>query len=319
MASDEYVATLEARNRYLEQLFKEQQGLFAVDAPDALAQSDWRAIVGTFRNDSFYESAMRSGQKWRRSEYDEVPVKSSRRRKEPQEELPLGSVAQKQVAREGVIPYLDVARKVLASDGILTGAQIWDNAERHPEVCDRMIRPFRRPKQPHVALAFSLANDIKKEKQDVTYVSDFHRSSGNPARYSLKTIRQLEGVLDDQAAVLEKLGAEALLEQMQKTSGRPVARRTVAGLQVYSRDPHVVAYVRLRAQYKCEQCGEVGFAKDNGTPYVEVHHLIPLSEGGDDTIENAAALCATCHRRLHFGRDRKQRLAELRLRFAGGC
>ncbi|WP_415874108.1 HNH endonuclease [Domibacillus aminovorans] len=34
----------------------------------------------------------------------------------------------------------------------------------------------------------------------------------------------------------------------------------------------------------------------NGTPYLEVHHVIPLSKGGDDTVVNAQSLCPNCHR-----------------------
>jgi len=40
--------------------------------------------------------------------------------------------------------------------------------------------------------------------------------------------------------------------------------------------------------------------KDN-TPYLEVHHKIQLAEGGEDSIENAIAVCPNCHRELHFG------------------
>jgi 5-methylcytosine-specific restriction protein A len=28
---------------------------------------------------------------------------------------------------------------------------------------------------------------------------------------------------------------------------------------------------------------------------------VMLAEGGEDTVENALALCPNCHRRLHFG------------------
>ncbi|MEC5166165.1 putative HNH restriction endonuclease [Flavobacterium sp. PL11] len=45
------------------------------------------------------------------------------------------------------------------------------------------------------------------------------------------------------------------------------------------------------------------FLRDNGnTPYLEVHHKKPLAEDGDDTIENAFALCPNCHRHAHYGK-----------------
>ena len=40
--------------------------------------------------------------------------------------------------------------------------------------------------------------------------------------------------------------------------------------------------------------------KDN-TPYLEVHHKIRLSDGGEDTIDNVVALCPNCHRKAHYG------------------
>jgi 5-methylcytosine-specific restriction protein A len=72
---------------------------------------------------------------------------------------------------------------------------------------------------------------------------------------------------------------------------------------VFRRNPDVVAEVLLRANGKCELCrADAPFvrAKDM-SPYLEVHHRIPLSDEGDDSIENALALCPNCHRRLHYG------------------
>lgn len=42
---------------------------------------------------------------------------------------------------------------------------------------------------------------------------------------------------------------------------------------------------------------EVGYK----SPYLEVHHIIFLAQGGDDTVDNAEALCPNCHRRKHYG------------------
>jgi predicted HNH restriction endonuclease len=59
-------------------------------------------------------------------------------------------------------------------------------------------------------------------------------------------------------------------------------------------------------------CKSQLFYRDDNTPYLEVHHVMPLGEGGDDTLENAAALCPLCHRELHFGKLRLQKRAVLR-------
>lgn len=73
--------------------------------------------------------------------------------------------------------------------------------------------------------------------------------------------------------------------------------------EIYRRNPDVVVEVLLRAKGICERCKENApfiRAKD-GTPYLEVHHIVQLALGGEDTVENAIALCPNCHREAHFG------------------
>ncbi len=71
----------------------------------------------------------------------------------------------------------------------------------------------------------------------------------------------------------------------------------------YRRNPDVINEVLFRADGICESCRSAApfFRKSDGNPYLEVHHRIPLAEGGDDTVENAVALCPNCHRERHFG------------------
>jgi 5-methylcytosine-specific restriction endonuclease McrA len=72
---------------------------------------------------------------------------------------------------------------------------------------------------------------------------------------------------------------------------------------VFDRNPDVVAEVLARADGKCELCFNPApfYRSSDGTPYLEVHHLVRLADGGDDTIENAVAACPNCHRQQHFG------------------
>lgn len=71
----------------------------------------------------------------------------------------------------------------------------------------------------------------------------------------------------------------------------------------FDRNPDVVAEVLTQALGKCQECGAPApFArKSDGSPYLEVHHKIPLSFGGEDTVANAIALCPNCHREAHYG------------------
>lgn len=73
----------------------------------------------------------------------------------------------------------------------------------------------------------------------------------------------------------------------------------------FRRNADVVASVLERAKGICECCGEPApfSRKSNGDPFLEVHHVKPLADGGEDTVKNAMGVCPNCHRRLHFGTD----------------
>jgi len=45
---------------------------------------------------------------------------------------------------------------------------------------------------------------------------------------------------------------------------------------------------------------ENSFHKEDGSLYIEVHHIIPLYKGGEDGIWNLSVLCAHHHRMAHF-------------------
>lgn len=70
----------------------------------------------------------------------------------------------------------------------------------------------------------------------------------------------------------------------------------------YIRDPKVVAYVLKNAKGKCHDCKMDGpfISKLTNLPFLEVHHIQMLKDGGEDTIENAIALCPNCHRKRHY-------------------
>ncbi|WKL15086.1 HNH endonuclease [Comamonas testosteroni] len=74
-------------------------------------------------------------------------------------------------------------------------------------------------------------------------------------------------------------------------------------VRLFQRNPDVVAEALYRANGTCGNCGsEAPFKRrSDKSPYLEVHHKIPLADGGDDTVENAIALCPNCHRGKHFG------------------
>jgi len=72
---------------------------------------------------------------------------------------------------------------------------------------------------------------------------------------------------------------------------------------VFARNPDVIAEVLTRARGRCEDCGKKApfLRSSDYSPYLEVHHKVQLAFGGEDTVENAIALCPNCHREKHYG------------------
>ena len=72
----------------------------------------------------------------------------------------------------------------------------------------------------------------------------------------------------------------------------------------YARDPRICEKVKARAHGQCELCGEFGFECEDGTRYLECHHIIALANDGADRMTNVIALCPKDHREAHFGKHR---------------
>lgn len=135
--------------------------------------------------------------------------------------------------------------------------------------------------------------------------------------HSLFTVTESEY----QRVVLEKAAQPGELEPV-VTGGLPWEERqsgTLGGAG-YSRSPVIAAKAIRAADFACEIDPNhktfISRAKNN--QYVEAHHLIPISQQGLfhtslDVVENVVALCATCHRMLHFGveKDRREILISL--------
>lgn len=81
----------------------------------------------------------------------------------------------------------------------------------------------------------------------------------------------------------------------------PAPQQVIVSGKVFLRDSAVRAAALARAKGYCEFCRQPGFITANGQPFLETHHIIPLSEGGRDVITNVAALCANHHREAHHG------------------
>ena len=82
--------------------------------------------------------------------------------------------------------------------------------------------------------------------------------------------------------------------------------------EMYHRDAYVTEYAKRRANGVCELCENLApFKNKNNQPYLETHHIVWLSKGGEDSIENTVALCPNCHKKMHI-RDQSEDVEKLR-------
>lgn len=105
---------------------------------------------------------------------------------------------------------------------------------------------------------------------------------------------------DRVAAAMTDTSAQRLARLLMAKQFPDFVQRTTL---VPVRNPDVVAEVTFRAKGRCELCQQLApfrRARD-GSPYLEVHHRIRLTDGGPDTVANAIATCPNCHRKLHYG------------------
>lgn len=117
---------------------------------------------------------------------------------------------------------------------------------------------------------------------------------------------QLDREFDDTVKKSLQDNNEDRRERLAKSPSLPAKVQVVS--HAYRRNPDVVAEVLIRANGKCESCKrDAPFLRaSNRTPYLEIHHIVMFSNGGEDTVANATALCPNCHRKMHFGILKKE-------------
>lgn len=142
-------------------------------------------------------------------------------------------------------------------------------------------------------------------KGAIEYLTKNYSGEVSSPIYELTSLPTIDEFIEDEKLKIKrarKLSKSKRLEKLKKSITKP--KRKIVSQFVFQRNPYVVAEVLERANGICEKCGKrAPFLKDiDGSPFLEVHHIIPLAEGGNDTIENAIALCPNCHRHAHYGK-----------------
>jgi hypothetical protein len=121
----------------------------------------------------------------------------------------------------------------------------------------------------------------------------------------------------DDLTLLEQRDLSEPEDTLSIPPGVRVPERSETTVSRFARDPDVARTVRRLANGTCECCqGAAPFRDSSGVPFLEVHHIVRLADGGEDTVENAAAVCPNCHRELHHGAERNEKVKVLRSNIA---
>ena len=139
----------------------------------------------------------------------------------------------------------------------------------------------------------------------------FKRGNASPYLYVNIKTRIIDLPTADSDELEKRVAALLKIPNLEKPEGVKEPERREQMLSVHECDPKVKAWIIKNANGKCECCGADGFIKEDGSIFLEVHHLRLLAKNGSDTIKNAIALCANCHRKLHYAKNKEEMRKDL--------
>ena len=143
---------------------------------------------------------------------------------------------------------------------------------------------------------FRLPNKISKPIREIAI-----SSNAEQIEFEVDLSKKIQTDFDQEVSKSLSDDKRARRKRLKKAPKKPST--TSVNAVSFNRNPDVVAEVLSKAKGVCKACkNKAPFnRKSDNTPYLEVHHKVRLSDGGEDTVENAIALCPNCHREQHYG------------------
>lgn len=138
----------------------------------------------------------------------------------------------------------------------------------------------------------------KVSEQTLAYIQYHEKRSDNS---NLISVEELDVELEKAILTSKYSSGQKREERLEQANKYP--EQIEIKSRGFRRNADVIVSVLNRANGVCEKCKKQApfMRKKDNTPYLEVHHKKQLSEGGEDSVKNAIAVCPNCHRELHFG------------------
>jgi len=153
----------------------------------------------------------------------------------------------------------------------------------------------------------------------LTRENDFKKFKPNNRNLLPKVRQQLQFLRDDNLIqFLDGRGTYTLMgidllrgevedEKVREISVQTPDRREYL-IETYARNRGWVREAKEKFGLYClfPKCANT-FNKPNDEPYIEVHHIVSLCDGGEDAVWNLAVVCAHHHKMAHFSDTRTRR------------
>lgn len=147
----------------------------------------------------------------------------------------------------------------------------------------------------------------KEEESEIELINEFYPEEEAKGKVFIKNVLLKEYESDLQIN-------KSLLSLPSSIANKEAQFITRNGVVCYIRNSVLRESVKSLYNYRCQVCGDVvlrtgwrqGLDRINEWGYLsaDVHHIQPLSKGGEDCRENTLCLCPTCHRKFHSGEFR---------------
>ena len=165
----------------------------------------------------------------------------------------------------------------------------------------------------HVRFLMEQAKKHQRKGKVLEIINRVYRQAGGEVE--VEEEEYTDRIVEKDWQEAQRLTGEALQEKAREASRRKVKPRQTT-TTTYYRNPVIAKAAKERAGGVCQLCGmPAPFEDKDGNPYLESHHIIWLSAGGEDTVENTVALCPNCHKRMHvLNEDRVVKVLQSRNR-----
>ncbi len=151
-----------------------------------------------------------------------------------------------------------------------------------------------------ILIGISLSYEIDIDEQELRRRVDWYRDMKNLLNQNIPI-----AALDDTHTSEEKEehASKLTFDQLKKIAveqSKKFSKTRITNAIQTNRDEYIKKYTKVRAKGKCQLCGyDAPFIDRKGNPYLESHHIVWISRGGEDSVDNTVALCPNCHKKMH--------------------